>query len=106
MTTDSAAAARIVCTPPAAYAGACLGGVLAPSVSWLLLRRVPFRRAAGWSVLGAVGGSLVGWTLGTLDLPAPAPRLLSDEIVIGLLGAVAGFVATAVVLRWHAGRVR
>ncbi len=70
--------------------GACLGSVLAPTVGWIFLRRVPLYRAVGQTALGAL--------LGIAIAAAVQPRWSQ-------LYAVAGFLAAAVQL-WVSARQR
>lgn len=77
------------------FFGAVLGAVAAPAAGWLLLRRVPLGLAAGGAVLGTVVGGAAGWAL--------AGRT-HDQIGGGLLGALLGFLAAALVMRFTLGR--
>jgi membrane protein YqaA with SNARE-associated domain len=81
--------------------GAVIGAVAAPAAGWLALRSVPLWRAVAWTTAGAVGGGVVGWFAGTAmrvrfgaSLPVP-----SNEIELGILGALLGFIVAAVLLR-------
>ena len=56
--------------------GAIVGGLGAPTLGWLLLRRVPLGRAILWTTLGTIAGTLLG-------------ILAADRPVTG---ALAGFV--------------
>lgn len=81
----------------AAAFGAVCGAVAAPAGGWLLLRRVPLGRAMGWTVIGTVFGAVLLWVL----------PLGYNRIERGILGALAGFLAAALALRWttrHAPR--
>ncbi|HEU5183473.1 MAG TPA: hypothetical protein VFU01_02820 [Gemmatimonadaceae bacterium] len=81
----------------AALIGGALGALGAPAAAWLLLRHVPIGRAIFWSGLGATVGG-VGGLLATVWLQA------GDEIRNAVLGAIAGFLAAALVLRLRAPR--
>jgi len=82
----------------AALIGAALGALGAPAAAWLLLRHVPIGKAIFWSGLGAtVGGA--GGLLATVALQA------GDEIRNAVLGAIAGFLVAALVLRLRAPRL-
>ena len=90
--------------PFAGYFGAAIGAVAAPAAGWLLLRRVPLGRAVVSTVAGAVAGGVTGWTLGeqfatTLDGVVSA---LGDPFVSAVLGAVAGFLIAAFIVRRRA----
>jgi hypothetical protein len=74
----------------AAAFGAVCGAVAAPAGGWLLLRRVPLGRAMAWTVIGTVLGAVVLWVV----------PLGYNRIERGILGALAGFLAAAVALRW------
>jgi hypothetical protein len=76
--------------------GAVLGTIAAPAGGWLLLRHVPLGRAMLWSVLGTVVGAVTLWTV-------PLGR---DQIGRAIIGAVAGFLVAAIVLRWTTPRSR
>ncbi|HEY6853734.1 MAG TPA: hypothetical protein VI139_05775, partial [Gemmatimonadales bacterium] len=78
---------------PAAI-GAGLGAVLAPSAGWLLLRRVPLGRAFAGLTIGTVLGGLAGWFL-------PA---MTNVFVQPIITAAAGFLASAVFLRFRYAR--
>jgi hypothetical protein len=75
-------------------AGAFIGGVLLPLTSWALLRRVPLGRTLAGTVMGTVGGALLGWAIVPLGANLLAP--------VG--GAIAGFFAAAFVMRARSGR--
>jgi hypothetical protein len=88
----------------AAYFGALVGAVAAPTGGWLLLRRVPLGRAITWTTAGAGAGGAAGWLLAVAlrsRFGGPLP-LLGDEPAFGLVGAGLGFVATALLLRHRA----
>ena len=96
-------AADVQILPFAGYFGAAIGAVAAPAAGWLLLRRVPLGRAVVSTVAGAVAGGVTGWTLGeqfatTLD----GVSALGDPFVSAVLGAVAGFLIAAFILRRRA----
>jgi len=73
----------------AALTGAFIGFFLAPSVGWLLLRRVPLGRAFGGLVLGTVLGGLAGWFLPGND----------DLMTQPVLAACAGLLIAALLMR-------
>jgi hypothetical protein len=67
--------------------GAVTGAIFAPTLSWLLLRRVPLGRAIAHTVVGAVLGGTIGFFLPVLSFGFGAvPGFLWG----GLLGATAG----------------
>lgn len=68
-----------------AFFGAPLGAVFAPTLAWLLLRRVPLGKMFLWCAAGTALGGLGGWILSP---------------VLGLPGAVAGCVLASLAL-WH-----
>jgi len=66
--------------------GAVTGAVFAPTMSWLLLRRVPLGRAIAHTTVGAIIGGVVGFFLPVWSLGfAIVPGFLWG----GLLGATA-----------------
>jgi hypothetical protein len=74
--------------------GAGLGAVLAPITAWVFLRRVPLGRALAQTAIGTTLGAAFGLVLGSIGLPAP------NSLPAGLLGALIGFLAAAVRLRF------
>jgi hypothetical protein len=74
----------------AAVFGAICGAIAAPAGGWLLLRRVPLGRAMAWTVIATVFGAVVLWVL----------PLGYNRIERGILGAIVGFLAAALALRW------
>jgi hypothetical protein len=64
----------------------------------LLLRRVPLGRAVVSTVAGAVAGGVTGWTLAE-QFATTLDGVLGDPFVSALLGAVAGFLIAAFILR-------
>lgn len=81
-----------------ALAGAALGAVSAPAAGWLLLRRVPLGKAIAWTTLSTVLGGVAGWGIQSVG------RVTQNRIETALIGALAGFILAAVVLRVRAGR--
>lgn len=84
-----------------AMIGAGLGAVGAPAIAWLLLRYVPLGKAVAWSTVGSVVGGVAGWSLATvLDRANHAIDTgLATQAKGVILGAVAGFLAAALILR-------
>ena len=77
-----------------AAAGATLGAVLAPLTSWVFLRRV----ALGKALLHTTAGTTIGAAVGLLvDRAGLTPKSFVPAI---LLGAVVGFLAAAIRLRF------
>lgn len=74
--------------------GAACGTVAAPAGGWLLLRHVPLGRTMLWSVIGTVAGGVLSWTL----------PLGHDQIGRAVMGAIVGFLAAALFLRWTTPR--
>jgi hypothetical protein len=85
---DPAAVAEPTLYLIGAYFGAPIGAVSLPIVAWVLLRRVPLGRVILGSVVGTVLGGVAGWILPVMD----------DQVLRGLLGAGAGFLAAAVLM--------
>src|SRR5690242_10451208 len=87
-----------------AVVGAVLGALAFPLVRWLLLRRVPLRRAARSVVAGTVIGGVTGWMV-----PVAIARV-DQALLAGLespfypcvLGASLGFVIAALRARSRA----
>lgn len=77
-----------------AGAGAALGAVLAPVTAWVFLRRV----ALGTALLHTTVGTTVGAAIG-LGLDG-AGLMVRTGIPAGLVGAIAGFLAAAIRLRF------
>ena len=70
--------------------GAVLGGVTAPILAWLLLRKVPLGRMFVVCAVGTMMGGVVGWFA--------TPRG-GDIVLIPLTGAFLGCLLTAIALR-------
>jgi hypothetical protein len=86
-----------------AILGSALGALGAPAAAWLLLRRVPLGKVFLWTVVGTVTGGVAGWIAGAMRAAVNgAPPLFGDEVIAAILGAVAGFLATALLLRLRA----
>ena len=79
-----------------AAAGAGLGAVLAPLTSWVFLRRVPLGMALLQTTVGTTAGAVIGLGLDGAGL------MLRTNVPAGLVGAIAGFLAAAVRLRFAA----
>jgi hypothetical protein len=79
-----------------AAAGAALGTVLAPLTSWVFLRRVALGRALLHTTVGTTVGAAVGLALDGTGL------MLRTGVPVGLVGAIVGFLAAAVRLRFAA----
>jgi len=74
--------------------GAGLGAVLAPITAWAFLRRVPLGRALAQTSIGTTAGAAVGLVLGSVGLPS------LTSLPAGLTGALLGFLAAAIRLRF------
>jgi hypothetical protein len=74
--------------------GAGLGAVLAPLTAFAFLRRVPLGRALAQTSLGTTAGAAVGLLLGSVGASSLA------SLPVGLGGALVGFLAAAVRLRF------
>ena len=79
-----------------AAAGAGLGAVLAPLTSWVFLRRVPLGKALLQTTIGTTVGTAIGLALDSTGL------MLRSHVPASLVGAIAGFLAAAVRLRFAA----
>jgi hypothetical protein len=77
-----------------ASVGAGLGAVLAPLTAFAFLRRVPLGRALAQTSLGTTAGAAVGLLVGSVS----ASSIMS--LPAGLAGALVGFVASAIRLRF------
>lgn len=77
-----------------AGAGAALGAVLAPLTSWVFLRRVPLGKAILQTTVGTTAGAVIGLGLDSAGL------MLRTGVPAGLIGAIAGFLAAAIRLRF------
>lgn len=77
-----------------ASVGAGLGAVLAPLTAFAFLRRVPLGRALAQTSLGTTAGAAVGLLVGSVS----ASTIMS--LPAGLAGALVGFVASAIRLRF------
>jgi hypothetical protein len=77
-----------------AAVGAGLGAVLAPLTAFAFLRRVPLGRALAQTSLGTTAGAAVGLLVGSVS----ASSIMS--LPAGLAGALVGFVASAIRLRF------
>jgi hypothetical protein len=84
---------RVIIAPGAA-AGALLGAVLAPITSWVFLRRVALGKALLDTTVGTTAGAAIGLALDGARL---TPRLF---VPASLVGAIAGFLAAAIRLRF------
>lgn len=73
-----------------AFFGAPLGAIMAPVLSWTLLRRVPLGRMFMGLVAGTAAGGVVAWITTTSTI---------GEGPNGLAGAFIGCVVAAVTLR-------
>jgi hypothetical protein len=74
--------------------GAALGAVIAPITAWTLMRRVPLGRALAQTAIGTTLGAAIGLAVGGFF--ALKLRSLPGAFV----GALIGFVATALRLRF------
>ena len=74
--------------------GAALGAILLPATAWWLMRSVP------------LGAALLGTTLGTLLGGAAGVLLASVNPYVPIAGALAGYLASALLLRRRAQRRR
>ena len=79
---------------PGAAAGALLGAVLAPITSWVFLRRVAIGKARLHTTVGTTAGAAIGLAL---DAARLSPRTF---LPASLVGAIAGFLAAALRLRF------
>src|SRR5687768_704013 len=77
-----------------ALIGAGLGSVLAPITAWTFLRRVALGRALAHTALGTTGGAAAGLVVGSIGALGPM------SLPAGLVGALIGFLAAAVRLRF------
>jgi len=77
-----------------ASVGAGLGAVLAPLTAFAFLRRVPLGRALAQTSLGTTAGAAAGLLVGSVG----ASSIMS--LPAGLAGALVGFVASAIRLRF------
>ena len=77
-----------------ASVGAGLGAVLAPLTAFAFLRRVPLGRALAQTSLGTTAGAAVGLLVGSVS----GSSIMS--LPAGLAGALVGFVASAIRLRF------
>ncbi|HJS43398.1 MAG TPA: hypothetical protein VJ755_07990 [Gemmatimonadales bacterium] len=76
--------------------GAPLGGITAPVLAWVLLRRVPLGRMFLVCSVGTALGGVVGWF---------ATAGGGNPILNPIAGAFIGCVVAAIAL-WHRARVR
>ena len=74
--------------------GAGLGAVLAPITAWAFLRTVPLGRALAQTSIGTTAGAALGLVLGSIGMPS------LTSLPAGLVGALLGFVAAAIRLRF------
>ena len=75
----------------AASIGALLGAVSAPTVTWVMLPRVPFGRLFSLLTVGTIAGGVFGWF-----------ALSGLDIVFGpTLAAFTGFLSTAIALSFR-----
>jgi|SRR5688572_15833518 len=77
--------------------GAGLGAVLAPITAWAFLRRVPLGRALVETAIGTTLGAAVGLVIGSIGKP---DALQVMALPAGLVGALIGFIAAAIRLRF------
>ena len=77
-----------------AATGAGLGAVLAPLTSWVFLRRVPLGKALLQTTVGTTAGAAIGLALDGAGL------MLRTGVPAGVVGAIVGFLAAAVRLRF------
>ena len=77
-----------------AAAGAALGAVLAPLTAWVFLRRVPLGMALLQTTIGTTAGAAIGLGLDSAGI------LLKTGVPAGVVGAIAGFLAAAIRLRF------
>jgi hypothetical protein len=89
-----------------AILGATFGAVGAPAIAWLLLRYVPLGKAVAWGTVGTAAGGVGGWLLATVvDRASPGLATAVESQVKGaILGAIAGFLTAALILRIRAAR--
>jgi len=73
--------------------GAALGAVLAPITAWSFLRRVPLGRALLHTTIWTTVGAAVGLVLDRVGVTSVS------TFPAGLIGALAGFLASAIRLR-------
>ena len=73
--------------------GAALGAVLAPITAWSFLRRVPLGRALLHTTIWTTVGAAVGLVLDRIGVTSVS------TFPAGLIGALAGFLASAIRLR-------
>jgi hypothetical protein len=73
--------------------GASLGAVLAPITAWSFLRRVPLGRALLHTTIWTTVGAAVGLVLDRIGVTSVR------TFPAGLIGALAGFLASAIRLR-------
>lgn len=74
--------------------GAALGAVIAPITAWTLMRRVPLGRALAQTAIGTTLGAAIGLAVGSFF------ALKLRSLPGAFLGALIGFVATALRLRF------
>jgi len=80
--------------------GAVFGSVVAPALSWSLLRRVPIGRAIAGIAIGAGLGGAVGVLIGATAVNPYVPFALNRApIPQGASGALLGAVLAAAILR-------
>ena len=79
-----------------ASVGAGLGAVLAPLTAFAFLRRVPLGRALAQTSLGTTAGAAIGLLVGSVS----ASSMSIMSLPAGLAGALVGFVASAIRLRF------
>jgi hypothetical protein len=79
--------------------GGSLGAIGAPAVAWILLRRVPLGKAVLVTTIGTVTGGVTGWIVGEALRAVNGPtEPFGNELSGAILGAVAGFVAAALLM--------
>lgn len=77
-----------------AAAGAGLGAVLAPLTAWVFLRRVPLGKALLQTTVGTTVGAAIGLGLDSAGI------MLKTGVPAGVVGAIVGFLAAAIRLRF------
>jgi hypothetical protein len=91
---------------PASAIGAGFGALVAPSLAWIALRRVSIARAISAVSLGSGVGGAIGVALGaSLVNPYESFSLLRAPVPQGVIGALAGAIAAALLVRWRYGQV-
>lgn len=81
-------------------AGAAVGMIAAPLLSWVLLRRVPLGRAIVQTALGTIAGGMIGMLL------ASGSAAVAAGFFTPFIGGLAGFGVAAARLALRARRER